>query len=216
MKKDYIFQVSTVDFLLNRNYSGFESIKKLLKHGDFGIGTFSGLDGEMIIHNGKIFQANHTGAINEIKKHGKTPFAVTTFFNPQHNVLIENAGSKEVKTAMLKQFISIELIYAIKIKGLFQMIDLRSGAKQHKPYPDFNTVAKNITQYKLEETEGTIIGFYFPEIYKKISGEGFHFHFIDKKLKTGGHVNDFFIHHATVETEIKTGIKIHLAKPPVI
>jgi len=216
MKRNCIFQVSTTDFLLKRNYSGFVSIKQLLKHGDFGIGTFSGLDGEMIMLGGKIYRANHSGEINEVKSSKKTPFAISTFFAPKKDFPIENAGNKDLTQIMLKQFIISDYLYAIKIAGFFQMIDLRSGKKQQKPYPEFKTLTKSLSQFKLEHIEGTIVGFYFPESYKKISGNGFHFHFIDKKFEFGGHVNDFYIDMAKVEIEIKTRINLKLFNPSPI
>lgn len=216
MKKNRIFQVSTIDFLLKRNYLGFVSIKQLLKHGNLGIGTFSGLDGEMIMLGGKIYQANGTGEINEAKLSQKTPFAISTYFKPEKSLTVENTGSKDLSRLLHKHLISGDFVYALKITGLFQMIDLRSGIKQQKPYPEFKTITKSLSQFKLEHIEGTIVGFYFPEIYKNISGNGYHFHFIDKKFVHGGHVNDFFIQNAIAEAQIKTQINLKLYNPSAI
>ena len=43
-----IFQTSTMAALLDGVYEGNVSIRELLRHGDFGLGTFNILDGEML------------------------------------------------------------------------------------------------------------------------------------------------------------------------
>lgn len=43
-----IFQLSTINALLEGVFDGNMSYGQLKQHGDFGIGTFNGLDGEMI------------------------------------------------------------------------------------------------------------------------------------------------------------------------
>jgi wobble nucleotide-excising tRNase len=49
---DVLFQVSTIDALLQGVLDGFFTFEDLKTHGDFGIGTFDSLDGEMIALDG--------------------------------------------------------------------------------------------------------------------------------------------------------------------
>jgi hypothetical protein len=46
--QETLTQVSTIGALINRVYDGVISYGELKKYGDFGIGTFEGLDGEMV------------------------------------------------------------------------------------------------------------------------------------------------------------------------
>jgi len=46
--KDVLFQTSTIDALLEGVYDGEITYRELKQHGDFGIGTFNALDGEMV------------------------------------------------------------------------------------------------------------------------------------------------------------------------
>ena len=55
-KQRFLFQSSTVDALLARVCDGDLTYQELQKHGDFGIGTLNGLDGEMIGIEGKFYQ----------------------------------------------------------------------------------------------------------------------------------------------------------------
>ena len=43
-----VYQVSTISSLLAGGYDGDTTVGEMLRHGDFGLGTFNGVDGEMI------------------------------------------------------------------------------------------------------------------------------------------------------------------------
>ena len=60
-KKDVLFQASTVNALLEGVYDGEMTYEQLKRYGDFGLGTFNGLDGEMIGLEGKFYQIKADG-----------------------------------------------------------------------------------------------------------------------------------------------------------
>ena len=70
-----LFQVSTSGALVKGIYQGAVSTGELLRHGDFGLGTFEGLDGEMVIVDGKIYQVRGDGTVQPIKEDVLIPFA---------------------------------------------------------------------------------------------------------------------------------------------
>ena len=47
-----VYQTSTIAALLDGIYDGDVTIAELLTHGDFGLGTFNHLDGEMVVLDG--------------------------------------------------------------------------------------------------------------------------------------------------------------------
>ena len=49
-----VFQNSTINALLEGVYDGSMTYGELRRHGDFGLGTFNGLDGEMIAFDGRL------------------------------------------------------------------------------------------------------------------------------------------------------------------
>ena len=77
-----IFQASTIDALLDGNYEGDVSFAELGACGDFGLGTFDALDGEMVGLDGAFYQVKADGRAYEVDGRMKTPFAVVTFFEP--------------------------------------------------------------------------------------------------------------------------------------
>src|SRR5947209_8594390 len=78
-----LFQTSTIDALLDGNYEGDISFAELEGQGDFGLGTFDALDGEMIGLDGAFYQVKSDGLAYEVDTQMKTPFAVVTFFEPE-------------------------------------------------------------------------------------------------------------------------------------
>ena len=51
-----LFQTSTIEALLDGNYEGDVTFAELEERGDFGLGTFDALDGEMIALDGDFYQ----------------------------------------------------------------------------------------------------------------------------------------------------------------
>ena len=54
--REVLFQVSTIDALLEGVYDGDLTFEELKNQGDLGIGTFNALDGEMIGLDGEFYQ----------------------------------------------------------------------------------------------------------------------------------------------------------------
>ena len=81
-----MYQISTSTALVEGVYSGFRLASALLEHGEFGLGTFEGLDGEMVILDGEIYQA--AGDVRRRSDDFLVPFASITHFR-------EGAGMKE-------------------------------------------------------------------------------------------------------------------------
>ena len=77
---DTLYQVSTIDALMQGVFDGVQPVGELKRHGDFGIGTFDALDGEMIVLDGVVYQAKADGRIYPVKDSATTPFATVTHF----------------------------------------------------------------------------------------------------------------------------------------
>jgi acetolactate decarboxylase len=196
-------QVSTIDALLAGSYEGQLSIEKLLAFGNFGIGTFDNLDGEMIILDGRVFQVKADGKIYRPPLKITTPFASVVQFKADNAFPI----TKETDLPGLEKMIedsnpNKNLFYAVKIKGTFQTIKTRSVPAQKKPYPPLSDVAKTQPVFNFEAVSGTLVGFRSPVFVKGINVPGDHLHFISDDFKSGGHVLDFRLLKGTVEIDV--------------
>jgi alpha-acetolactate decarboxylase len=56
-----VYQFSTISALLEGVYDGDVTVAEILRHGDFGLGTFNHLDGEMVIFDGVCYRLRFDG-----------------------------------------------------------------------------------------------------------------------------------------------------------
>ena len=88
-----VFQVSTSGALVAGVYDREVSVQAILEHGNFGLGTFANLDGEMVVVDGHVYQTKGTGQVSEAPADAGAPFAVVTWFEPETDVSISPIGS---------------------------------------------------------------------------------------------------------------------------
>ena len=210
--KDVLFQASTMNAILERVYDGEITYKELKQHGDFGIGTFNGLDGELFALEGKFYQIKADGIAYPVDDSMKTPFAVVTFFEPDKSVLLDEASDyKQLQQYLDNLLPKKDIFYAIKIEGAFKYIKARNIPKQNKPYPQFSEVVKNQIIFEFHNVEGTIVGFRSPAYIEGINVPGYHFHFITKDKKTGGHLLECQMQNAKIEIDYTS--EFHMVLP---
>jgi acetolactate decarboxylase len=197
-----LFQISTINALLEGVYDGEVSCKALKEHGDVGIGTFSGLDGEMIELDGDIYQIKADGQAYLVDDSTTTPFAVVTFFEPDKSLsLDEDMDYKSLESHLDGLLPTKSLFYAIKIEGDFKYIKTRSVPKQSKPYPKLVEVTKNQPTFEFHNVEGTMVGFRCPLYVEGINVPGYHIHFLTKNKQGGGHLLECIVKEAEVQID---------------
>jgi len=208
---DSIYQVSILDALMTGIYDGETSIEELKTHGDFGLGTFNALDGEMIVLGGEVYQIASDGVAQRIADSIRTPFAVVTFFTADTIISIkESIGKHQLENAIDKLLTGRNIPTAIKITGDFSSIQTRSVPRQSRPYPLLLDVLKNQPEFSLKNVSGTIAGFRLPVYMKNINAPNYHFHFITTDHSAGGHLLDFTARNLIIEIDTKHHIAIQL------
>ena len=73
--------------LLDGVYDGDVTIAEILRHGDFGLGTFNHLDGEMVILDGICYHLRADGSATVADDADRTPFAAVTRFKTDHTLV---------------------------------------------------------------------------------------------------------------------------------
>ncbi len=204
--REVLFQVSTINALLLSVYDGILPVADLKERGDFGIGTFDRLEGEMVVVDGECYQVKVDGVAYVVPNNATTPFATVTFFDPDETVLIETANFSEFKEILETSFPSENIFYAIRIDGTFPYVKTRSVPAQEKPYPLLVDAVANQTVFKFENASGTVVGFWSPEFVDGINVPGYHLHFITDDRKAGGHILDLRVEGAEVELDLTPNI----------
>ena len=188
---DRVMQTSTIDALLAGVYDGSMSCRELLDYGNFGIGTFDRLDGEMIILDGEVYQVKTDGKVYTPETDILTPFATVCAFQPDMTFSITGrVDYKGLESIIDNQSPNQNEFIAIKITGSFSRMKVRSVPIQDKPYPPLVTVTEDQTVFKLEDIKGTIVGFRSPPFVKGVNVPGYHCHFISDDRMRAGHILD--------------------------
>lgn len=207
-----IFQYSTLSALLEGVYDGNLTIRELRKHGDFGMGTFNALNGEMILLDGKCYQATSDGKILTVKDSTHTPFAVALNFSPDTIIKLNRRLSMTELDKYLDRLITKpNLISVYRIRGSFDSISIRSVPKQVKPYKRLIEAYKKQGVFNFTKLEGTLLGFKFPSYLKEVNLDNYHFHFLSNDKTKGGHILNYTI--SIGEIEIKTVQNYELQLP---
>ncbi|MEM7008537.1 MAG: acetolactate decarboxylase [Thermodesulfobacteriota bacterium] len=199
---DSIFQASVFEALIEGVYEGDLTYGELKKHGDFGLGTFNRLDGEMVALDGVFYRIDSEGNVFVVDDSLKSPFAVVTFFDVNQTLTPKKALNCEELQKYIKEALPLDnIFYALKVSGEFEYMKTRSVHAQHKPYPPISYAVETQSEFDLGSIKGTIVGFWMPTYIGGLSQSGFHFHFIADDKKSGGHVLECKTKNVTVEID---------------
>ena len=197
-----IFQTSTINALLEGVYDGEVTFEELRQHGDFGLGTFNGLDGEMIALDGEFYQIRSDGRARPVDDGQKTPFAVVQFFRPEFEQALNGPMDyDQLQKELHKHHQSVNFFYAIRVDGFFSHMKTRSVPRQHRPYPSLVEVAREQPVFEFSDVEGTLAGFRFPDYAAGVNVPGYHLHFITRDRTAGGHVLDLKLREGALLVE---------------
>ena len=83
---DSMYQVSLMQAFMHGEYDGVITVGDLKTHGDIGLGTFEGVNGEMIVLDGVVYQAAADGSIKVVPDNETIPFATITRFNEDQKI----------------------------------------------------------------------------------------------------------------------------------
>lgn len=189
--RESIYQVALLQSLTMGYFDGTITVKELKTHGDIGIGTFEGLDGELICLNGVVYRANRDCRINVMRDNDKIPFSNVTFFDKDFSVKLNNVADKESLEKIFNEQVDEHgrnSFYFIKLSGTFKEILVRSESGSEEPYPTLVEALKSQNEVTLKNIDGTIVGLYCPDYMSSLNSTGWHFHFITADKKHGGHV----------------------------
>ena len=184
------YQVATISSLLAGGYESDTTVGEMLRHGDFGLGTFNGADGEMIVLDGRVYRGTTDGRAHLVPGSERTPFAVVVAFHPRGSMpVVEGQSLEQLHTVLDALPYSASRVLAVRIDGHFQSIQMRSEPKQAPPYrPLAEVIQEQQVVYTLTEVNGTLIGFRFPAAASSVNVAGWHFHFLTSDKARGGHV----------------------------
>lgn len=207
-----VYQTSLMSALLDGIYDGDTTVATLLEHGDFGLGTFNALDGEMLILDGVCYRMRVDGTVAPAEPDDLSPFAVVTEFAPTVSIPVDRPMTRDQAVELINTTMqSANYLYAVRLTGEFEWVRVRAVHRQEKPYRPMNEAIRGEKTLEFGRSSGVVAGFRTPLYGQGIGVPGGHVHYIDADRTHGGHVLDFALLFGTIE--ICIGTDLHLELP---
>ena len=193
-----VYISTPINVLVEGYYEQNITIGEVRTHGDFGLGTFNDLDGEMVVLDGLVYQVAADGTVSVVTDDILTPFACVTFYRPETFEEINEADMisrgqvfpllYEAFNSLLERLLpSPNMLYAIRIDGRFSHVRTRSVPKQEN-YRPLVEATKDQVVFDFYDIDGTLSGFYTPPFMPSLNAPGYHLHFISDDRRQGGHL----------------------------
>jgi acetolactate decarboxylase len=208
-----LFQVSTLAALLEGDYAGRTAYRAVMKRGDFGLGTFEALDGEMVAVDGVYYQIPADGIAVRVDPEVRTPFAAVTTFEADE--LLDPGdvpGCAELLDAISEVLPEGDLPVAIRVTGRFAKLQTRSVPAQSEPFPPLAEALADQVVFDLFDVDASLVGFWLPAVLADVNVAGFHFHAITADGTRGGHVLDCEPQRVQVELDFATTLEVQLGE----
>ncbi len=203
--QDQLWQVSTLSALMEGVFDGEVSVAQIKEKGDLGVGTFEGVDGEMVVLDGTAYRVRADGTVSKADDGDTVPFAAVTFFEADQEITLKDIDSYAALTGELDKMQSNpNLFYAWKISGTFSYMKTRSVPKQSEPYPTLAEVTANQPVFEFQDVKGTLVGLWCPEYIQGVNASGFHLHFLTEDARAGGHVLECALKEGTAAVDVTT------------
>lgn len=215
-----MYQVSTLQALMLGYSRAVISVNELLDHGDIGLGTFTDVDGEMIVLDGSCYRATQTGDITAAEPERGVPFSTVCKMKDSRPIEFGCVNSIEELKAELNNIIDshfgLNSMHMARIDGEFEVVDARSESGYESVHVDLKTIlGKTQKSFRFENIAGTLVCVYFPDYMDGINAAGWHLHFISNDKKHGGHVFDVIMKSGKGQISKINEIEIKLPDEPM-
>ncbi|MRX41360.1 acetolactate decarboxylase [Flavobacterium sp. LC2016-23] len=215
-KEEFVFHYSVMDALRNGVYKGDITVKELKNKGNFGLGTYNFLDGEMVVLDGVFYRIPSDGKVTKAEPEREVPFACLAVFSADNQYEMSGIATIEaLQNEIRNRLPSSNKPYALRIECSFDSIVVGSAAKlEAKDTTGLAELMKTRPLYQKEHISGTMVGFYTPPSFSAVDLSPFHFHFIAVDKTFGGHFISGVLAAAKIKISIdeKSGYEIVLPK----
>jgi len=200
---DQFYHYSIWYAFVNKIFEGSLTAAELKSKGDLALGSYNLLDGELIMLDGKLFQATEDGQVHEAPDDAKIVYANATFFDAEDSFSLDGVDNySSLREKINAELPSKNIFYAFKIHGHFKKMKCGGLSKQEKPFKDgLDVLIPNRPIFEREDFSGTMVGFFCPEFIGNINVAAYHLHFVSDDEKFAGHVMEFEADSLNVEVD---------------
>jgi acetolactate decarboxylase len=183
-----LYHVSTATAPVEGIYKGATRVGILHRHGNFGLGTFGNLDGEMVMVDGHCFQTRSDGSVRECDAGLLTPSALITRFAPDQTVTLARCPDLDHLYSRFDAMrSSANFFFGLKVHGHFDYVHTRAMCRTAEGVPSIQAGVVQ-PEFEFRNLSGTLVGFWTPEYAMMLNIPGYHLHFLSDDRRSGGHL----------------------------
>ena len=201
--QDLFYHYSIWYAFVNKVFGGDLTVQELKTKGDIGLGSYSKLDGELVMLDGVPYQVTEDGKVSVPSDDTKIVYANATFFEKDYGFNISKLINYEaLRTKINEKLASKNMFYGFKIHGTFKSVTCGGLHKQEPPFKEgLDVLIPNRPVFERKNFTGTMVGFFCPEFIGNINVAAYHLHFISDDKTFGGHVMEFEAENLVVEMD---------------
>ena len=190
-----MFQVSTLHALVAGYTRSVTTVRELESRGNVGLGTFEGVDGEMILLDGVCYRARQDGTVVRPAPDTGVPFASAASVEGGIAFELEQASGidalKHELTCRIDEAFALNSMHIVTVSGTFDSVSARSESAYHADHITLkDMLATTQREFVFEKLDGTLVCVYHPDYMDGINAPGWHVHFLSQDRARGGHVFD--------------------------
>ena len=190
-----MFQVSTLQALIAGYTRSVITVEELEGRGSIGLGTFEGVDGEMVLLDGVCYRARHDGTVARPAPDVGVPFACVASVDGGASFEMGQAlGIEALKhelTCKVDEMFALNSMHVVKVEGVFDSVSARSESAYQADHVTLkDMLAETQREFVFEKLGGTLVCVYFPDFMDGVNASGWHVHFLSDDRSRGGHVFD--------------------------
>ncbi len=203
-------QIGTYDYLNLPDYDGLAPVRRIGGESRIGLGTFDHIDGEMVVLGGVFYRVGTDGTPRVVSVNRRSPFAQTIAFRPQLRRQVPSGTACADLTSLVDRWLgSADGIVALRLRGRFRSLQMRSVPRQSKPYPTLADVVAEETVFDLDGRRATLVGFRTGADLTGVSPVGTHLHGLTRNRGAGGHTLSCVAgRHVTAWVQRAAGVRI--------
>ncbi len=215
-----MYQVSTLQALAMGHTRSVVDVQELMKHGDTGLGTFTGVNGEMIVVGGHCYRAKEDGDVEVAEPDMGVPFASICNFSGSKQFELgeikDIASLKSVLNNKIEEDFGLNSMHMVQIDGVFKKVDARSESAYHAIHISLKDMLSQTQKaFVFDSVKGSLICVYYPDYMDGINAAGWHLHFISEDRTKGGHVFEMEMEKGVAKLDKISRIELQLPTEPV-
>ena len=185
----WVRQIGTYDYLVQPDFAGVAPLSAAVGNATIGLGTFDGLDGELVLIGGTVYRVGTDGQPRVASLDRTTPWFQGVRFSPQVTVSVAGGTACSDLIPIINAAAgSAKGLVAVRINGHFADLTARSVPAQSPPYRPLPEVVAEQVTFPLTDARATLVGFRSGTDVLGIGQPGLHLHGLTRDRTAGGHV----------------------------